>query len=344
MDTEKEIKSLLTQLGVTEEEINILSYESSIEYLKFHHGKIYGASSILFLGFDENETKELSKKAERSYLRVSKKVSPNLRFICTTDKVDLKRIEKAREFGAKEISRNLFDLICAKNNYNLLNDSLFFDSSIPKNVQIAKPLSNFNIDVEVDSLSLTDDKKYTVNIHQQICSCRDFKDKNRERYKIGDLRRLCKHLIHEYRESFGIIGLPDFNKFIIKTGYPLYEKFEYLTLENISQPVIVNFNPAEDWCNIYIQDEKGVFTKYGYSSSEERFSYDEKPHGFVKELREKLKSLKSKLSDNKVTQTVIKTPNSSNKNKAQANLKEAQGCSSVLLFSFMIAIVFYFIS
>ena len=65
MDTEKEIKNLLIQLGVTEEEVSFLSFDSSIEYLRFHHGKIYGECSILFLGFDENETNELSKKAEK---------------------------------------------------------------------------------------------------------------------------------------------------------------------------------------------------------------------------------------------------------------------------------------
>jgi hypothetical protein len=220
---------------------------------------------------------------------------------------------------------------------------LIFETSTHKNVQIAKPLSNFNKSVKVDSFSLEGNNKYNVNIHQQTCSCKDFKGKNREKYKIGDLRRFCKHLIQEYRQSFGTIGLPDFNKFIIENGYPLYEKFEYLTLEKISQQVIVNFNLSENWWNIYIQNEKGVFAKYGYSSSEERFSYDEKPHGFVKELREKLKSLKSKLSGIKVTKPVKTRSNSSTKNKTQANLKEAQGCSSVILFSFIIAIASYFI-
>ena len=54
---------IIKKLGITEEEINQYGDVFLINYLKFHHKKYYGESSILFLGFTEEEIERLKKIA-----------------------------------------------------------------------------------------------------------------------------------------------------------------------------------------------------------------------------------------------------------------------------------------
>jgi len=85
----------------------------------------------------------------------------------------------------------------------------------------------------------------------------------------------------------------------MESGYSVNKHFKYFTIEKTPFEVVINYDSKnDDWWNIFMANEKGVYNRYGYSPSEKRFSYDEKPRGFVLELRKKLNELTYQLTAN----------------------------------------------
>jgi len=328
------IQKYLLDFGLKQEEINSLTSEQAICYIKFHHQKKYGTSSILFIGFSDEDTKTLSNKAKTAGLTVNSKISNNLTFVCGSETADDKRIKKSLEYGAKLLLKAEFETLFSHSDYNLSNCSLIYDTSIPVELRIAKPLSNFDKNVEINSFSFDSDEKYSVNLYNMTCSCKDFEKKYRSQYTKGDLRRFCKHLIHEYKTNFGLIGASNFHKFIFENNQTLYKQFKYFTLEKLPTPVIVNFESKDDWWNIFIENEKGVYKSYGYSPLDERFSYGEVPRGLTVPLRQKLKELKNQLNGTTNIQAKTTKSNYSQQKKSIQNQQTpppSGGCLTIII-------------
>ena len=299
METEERIRNYLLEYGLKQKEIDDLEFEDAIQYLRFYHGKDRGISRILFLGFAEDETIWLSNKAEKCNLTVYSQNRNNLNFICALESADKKKIEKAKANGVKFLSKVDFEIIFGKSEYHLKNNDLLYDQAVSEDLRIAKPLSNFNKNVEVKSFS--NSEVYTVNLFEMTCSCIDFKKRHRNEYLKGDIRRLCKHLMSEYKNCFGLFGLSEFNNFIIENHYSLKRTFRKFSLGKLPlKPlqIVVNFDIEDDWWIIYTKNEKGIFTRYTFFPSENNFSFDNKPYGYVKALRVQLDLIKSQLAKN----------------------------------------------
>lgn len=298
METEEKIRNYLLEYGLKQKEIDDLEFEDAIQYLRFYHGKDHGISKILFLGFSEDETNWLSDKAKECNLTVYFQNRNNLNFICASESADKKKIEIAKANGVKFLSKNDFEIIFGKSEYHLHNNELLYEQAVLEDLRIAKPLSNFNKNVEINSFT-SSEATYTVNLFETTCTCIDFKKKHRNDYLKGDIRRLCKHLMFEYKNSFGLQGLSEFNKFIIENRYSFKKYFRKFSLEKLPlKPLqtVVNFDIEDDWWIIYTKSEKGVFNRYTFFPLENNFSYDDKPHGYVTALRVQLDSIKSQLT------------------------------------------------
>ena len=99
-------------------------------------------------------------------------------------------------------------------------------------------------------------------------------------------------------------------------------------LEKINSPIYLSYD-NNDWCDIYFPI-KNSFSRYSYNHKEERFSYDDKPHGHVITLRAELNKI---FGVKKQTKKSIK--------KIEHNQKG--GCTSVLLM-FMICIFIFLVN
>lgn len=289
------IQKHLSELGLKPKEINKLKIEDAIHYLRYCHYKPGRDSSILFLGFSEEDTKFLVDNAKNCRLSIKKALSNELNFVCVSENVPTEKIDEARDLGSIILTKNDFEIIFNEIEFNLHWNELFCEQLVPKELRVAKFLSNFDVNIAVHSFAQDSQNIYTVNIYLMTCTCKDFEKKNRSQYLRGDIRRLCKHLMVHYRFPFAVRGLSDLNRFIIKSGYSVDKHFRYFNMEKIPLPIAVNFETKDDWWNIFMANEQGVYYRYGYSPTDKRFSYDDKPRGFVLELRKKLNELKHQL-------------------------------------------------
>jgi hypothetical protein len=273
----------------------------------------------------------MNEDALSSYLRVKIKISPNLDFVCVKDDFkDEKRIVKAKEVGAIIISENLFFQIFKKREYNIYKNEIIFPKTIADELRIVLPLNNFNETINISSFSLDNEKTYLINLFEQTCNCNEFIENNKSRFEKGDLRRFCKHLVSEYNQSFAPRKLSNFKRFLIEGEYSLKSNFKKLNIDKIDLPIYFSYDNNNEWCDIYFP-LKNIYKRYSYNHVEERFSYDDKPHGFVPALRAELnKVFGIKKETNKINKKVI-----SNKNK---------GCASVLLMFFLVFISIIFFS
>jgi hypothetical protein len=322
---------LIKKLGLSEEEINQFGVDFLISYLKFHHKKYYGTSSILFLGFNEEENEKLKKIAIKSYLTVHSRISPNLNFICARyDFIDEKRIKKAKDTGAITLKRSEFLEIFNENEYKIFENELIYPSSVEEGFRIVKPLSNFNKNVAVESFSFSNENSYSTNLFLQTCNCSEFSKGNKSNYEKGDLRRFCKHLVSEYRDSFTPKKLTGLKGFLIENRSSLKKNLIKINLEKVSLPIHLSYENNNDWCDIYFPMKNSLF-KYSYNYKEERFSYDDKPHGHVTTLRAELtKIFGSKKEVKKINKKVIHNQN--------------EGCASVLIIGLVIFFIFIFLN
>ena len=326
------LQQCLLNLGLKQTEVESLTYDEAIQYLRFHHRKNWELTNILFLGFSETEETTLNEKAKRASLKVKKQLGSDLDFICISELAPTKRKEKAESYQAIIISKGDFELVFDNSSYSLCSNKMLYDFSIPKDFRITKPLSNFNQDIEIESFSFDNENTYIVNLFKTTCSCNDFEKKERSQYPKGDIRRLCKHLIDGFKNSFGTTGLSDLNKFIIEEGHPVKKNIYSFNIENVLSPISVYYDSKEDWWNIFMRNDKGLYCRYGYSSSEKRFANNEKPIGLAPALRNKLDEM-----DNRIF-----TKNNSN-SKIKSSVKSPKGCASIIVAILSIGIFIYLI-
>lgn len=217
---------LIKKLDLSQEEINQFGDVFLINYLKFHHKKYYGTSSIVFLGFNE-EIEKLKRIAILSNLKVNIRLSTNLNFVWVkNDFKDQKRINKSKETGAVILTEGDFLELFNNIEYKIYENELICPKSVSEDFRIVKPLSNFNKDIEVGSFSSSNENTYLTNLFAQTCNCREFSLGNKSNYEKGDLRRFCKHLISEYKDSFTPKKLTEFKGFFSRESIFFKKKFK----------------------------------------------------------------------------------------------------------------------
>lgn len=327
----------LLDFGINEYEINNLTELEAICYCRFHHGKHYGQSSILFLGFSDEEITSLSKKTEKLNFIINKRISERLTFLCANENADFKRILKSKEYGTIILTKDDFETFLSNNNYILDKSEFIYDNSIQSEFRIIKPLSNFNKNIYTESFSIDSEDIYTVNLYNGTCTCQDFIKKNRLQFPTGDVRRFCKHLLSEYKNSFGLTGLTEFQKSIFENGYPMKKKCQNIYLENISLPVILNYEENEEWYNIFVPKKNGLYERYGYSSIDKRFSNNDKPHGLVTELKLKLNEVINTINLNEQKKYLKKSNEKKEERNNKKTIEKPKGCLIIFfltIFSF----------
>ncbi|MEX1191878.1 MAG: hypothetical protein WEA99_07865 [Brumimicrobium sp.] len=325
------IKNKLIELGLTDSEIEELGLDQAITYFRFHHKKNYGVSSVLFSEMESDKLSEFHRLATKSGLKINSRISSALTFFCYENEKQ-ERLNKAKEYGTVTITPEAFKKIFSIQEYSLQGCDLIFDPSINKEFRVAKPLSNFDHEVEVNSFSLSSDRVYSVNLFKQTCTCDEFINSTRSDYKAGDIRRFCKHLMDDYEKSFGLTGLTIIQKGLIQNKYSVKTHLDKITISSLELPVYINRDEVEDWWNIYAAIDGKTYSKYGFDPIEERFAYNDKPHGHVKTLREELQKYKqqfSKQPKEKVSQ----------KNKSQKKVDNT-GCPSILLIPLISTLVY----
>jgi len=294
MDNTKIINQLL-EYGLNLEDLVNLSIEQAILYFRFCEEKKHGKSSIHFAGFTKEETLNLTSIANKCDLDVKSKISDKLTFYCAPASIETNIIEQVKKYESIKWSLSGFQL--TKEDFELFfkneligNFDFLYDKKVPLEYQIATPLSNFDNDKKIKSFSFDSDDIYTVNLFSMTCTCMDFYKSNRINYSKGDLRRMCKHLRAEYINSFGLHGLSPFKKSIIVNA-PHLRDFKLITIEDFQSPIIILYNTDNEWWEIFVPNKSGKYKEYSYSCLEERFSYENKPHGIVRILKAKFKEV-----------------------------------------------------
>lgn len=332
MAKEEDIINQLLRFGLKQNEIEGLSSQKAISYIRFYHEKKDGKVSILFRGFSKEETNGLTEIARTHNLTINSRVSNSVTFFCASEPFDLKHIETARDLGIRIYTKEDFQLIISetKSAYDLQNNEFLYDTSVPIKFRIAKPLSNFDKDFKIKSFSFESDVSYDINLFRLTCSCPDFIKKIRSQYPKGDVRRLCKHLIHEYKNSFGLYELSEFIIQVFNSGYPLKRNLREIILESYEHKIYVSFDDNNDWWAVYVQNQTGWYSRYGYTPIEKQFLHNDKPIGLVAQLKLKFKEIHKELEPIKKTKRQIK------KDIDQKNQQD--GCV-VAIIIFVIALI-----
>jgi hypothetical protein len=329
MLAEETIRRLILSFGLSQEEIEKLSNKTALLYIKVYHQKKEGNSLVIFRGFPIADTEELQRTAIKSKLSVRSMLSPNITFFCTDKLTDLKTIEKAKSYGSKILRKYEFNLIFANTDgVNDLQDNDFlYDLSVPAELRVAKPLSNFDFTIKVNSFSMYKmDTFYDVNLFKLDCNCDDFREKERNRYAKGDIRRLCRHLMYAYKNNFGVFLQSKFNNYLFENCFPYEKHLRHFFIEKTNQEVVLNFHDLFNWWNIYIEDKDKLYKKYSYSPSQKGFAYNSKPIGIVPQLRAKLDQIYKEL-----TSTKLSSPGGT-------KMTEPQGCIAVVAFITLIVV------
>ena len=321
---------LIKKLGLSDIEIHQFGDVFLINYLKFHHKKNYSTSLILFLGFNDEEIKKLKRIAILSKLKINIRISNNLNFVCVKNDFKYeKRIKKSKETGVVILTESDFLELFNENEYKIYENELIYPKSVPEDFRIVLPLSNFNENVVVESFSSSNENTYLTNLFTQTCNCKEFYLGNKSNYEKGDLRRFCKHLISEYKDSFTPKKLTEFKDFLIENGYSLKSNLKNIYLEKINSPIYLSYDNNNDWCDIYFPI-KNSFSRYSYNHKEKRFSYDDKPHGHVTAIKSELNKF---FGTKKQTTKAVK----------QITQNQNEGCASILLM-FALVICIYLLN
>jgi hypothetical protein len=125
------------------------------------------------------------------------------------------------------------------------------------------------------------DVRYDVDLSGPGCTCPDWRG-CRADLPVGHLTRCCKHTLDAYPQIVprglwsGWIGA------YIASGWSVSPKTEW-SLISVGRTTWLVSTPGEDeWMNFYAQ-ENGLYERFGYSLTDERWSYGIEPSS-VKEL------------------------------------------------------------
>lgn len=282
---------LIKKIGLSDDEINLYGTDFLLQYLKYHHNTTYYVSTILFLGFEGEELNSLKSKAKGNGLEVKERIG-ELTFVCVNENFkDSKRINKAKEYDVFFINKKEFLEIFKEGEYLVNKNENIYINSIREEFRITRPLSNFDFTAKVKSFSFTSDFKYDVNLFKGTCNCSDYTNNRRFGYQQGDLRRYCKHMIWYYRDVFKPRELFGVKEYLIENCYSIKKDFRSINLPKVEKPIYLSYDLNGQDCDIYFPYRNNVYEKYCYDFKNEYFDFDEKPNGYVRDLRLELNKI-----------------------------------------------------
>jgi hypothetical protein len=172
------------------------------------------------------------------------------------------------------------------------------------------------------------------------CSCPDFIEGRRSRFKEGDVRRLCKHLMRHYKNNFGLYKLSEFMSQAFENYYPVKTHLEKVNLESYGFEILANYDDNLSWWAVHVKDKNGKYTRYGYNPVEKQFGYFEKPYGIVTPLKIRLKEIQKRLNVNNSKVQIRKSKDEEN----QILNSEHGGCILLLIIIFIALIISWIFS
>lgn len=171
------------------------------------------------------------------------------------------------------------------------NENIYL-KNVREEFRITKPLCNFDYVGKVESFSLSSELVFDVNLYRGTCSCSDFINNKRYEFQLGDLRRFCKHLIYRYNNYFKPRELSEIQKYLLEDCRAIRTNFKKITLPKVEKPIYLNYNLDDDeGCDIYFPYKNNVYERFCYNYKDEWFSYEDKPIGYVKDLRIELNKI-----------------------------------------------------
>lgn len=328
MTSDETISALIQKFGLDDQAVSDLSSEELLSYICFHTLKYENRLSIIFIGFLQDELERLHKTALSYNLTIYKRLTPNVKVICASDSVYNRTISLAKSNGSILITTTEFNSIFKEraNGYDLFESHHLFDKSIPREFRVPKPLPNFNHSNNIKSFSLNSDSAYSVNLFQMTCTCPDFIKRRQKDYRLGDIRRMCKHLMLDYRNRFGLSGLSDFNNYAISNCITIKGTFFDILIETTNQKAFINYWDIDEWWDVFLKNKNGDWNSYKYVPYENDFAYGEKPTGVVVILKKKLHSF---------YQWNRKRQRLSERQKK----KQPQGCAPILVLVFVLCLL-----
>lgn len=143
---------------------------------------------------------------------------------------------------------------------------------VPPPIEAEFRLPTASLVLEVESSQ--GDDCYSVDLTNQTCTCPDFR-KLRQGFGIGDMSRGCKHLVSALSENSNLWNEPNLAVEAVLSSLADIGKG---TPAGGSWYVFQSFIGAfcvtsSDWINVYLQEGDGSFECYGFSPSEDRWSY-----------------------------------------------------------------------
>lgn len=280
--------NLLKKCGISDDEINLYGIDFLLQYLQFHHKDKF---EVFFFGFVNEELKELRVKAVLNGLKTVGTIS-DLTLVClNVDFLETKIIDEENNKGLGILYKDDFFEIFKRGEYLINNNENIYPKSVREEFRITKPLSNFDYSIKVESFSLSSDFEFDVNLYKGSCNCKDFINNKHSQYTNGDLRRYCKHLIRAYKSYFLPSITDEFKKFILENCYALKKDFKRINLTKVEKPIYLSYDLTGQECDIYFPYKNNVYEKFSYDFKGEYFDYEDKPHGYVKDLRIELNKI-----------------------------------------------------
>jgi len=130
--------------------------------------------------------------------------------------------------------------------------------------------------------------KYKTDLSKQTCTCDRFRDYQRVRYQIGDIRRLCRHLCLLYCKMPEFEQLDPVKRAMIRNGFGIRTSISLLNVTKDGQPysdAAFMYDKGNPWVDVFARGESGSIERFGYSTKERRWAYGDPPPDVAKQLK-----------------------------------------------------------
>ncbi len=139
-----------------------------------------------------------------------------------------------------------------------------------------------DLDKTIDVLSEEAGRAYTVNLHRQSCNCPGW-PASRSKYKTGDIRRCCTHMIEAYLQAIEEGDLQDCSPVFhalmedrARRGRSLDPNFTWRLVKIKMRPHLI-IHASKGWCYVYAPSENSTFSRYAFEVDERRWAFGHVP-------------------------------------------------------------------
>lgn len=174
------------------------------------------------------------------------------------------------------------------------------EESVNKDLFVPLPSIDYDKTIEIKSSS---ENRATVNLFKMECSCKDFISSNRNQFAIGDIRRMCEHLVIAYEKKIGTRKLDKAKSIMIKDGKAIKKSIFYVSSPELSYEIVLAFDTDLPWIDVYAENIKGKYVKHCYNFFEKQW---EPKTSFDKDISDSVVKLMLELTSNKNSESEIK--------------------------------------